>query len=77
MNKKSNQFNRRSFLAGSAAASSILFLPNISVAQSGASRKTTVSPNEKLNMAFIGIGGRGKNDLNGFMATEQVNIVAL
>ena len=77
MNKQTARLNRRSFLASSAAASSMLFLPNLTVAQSKGSKSTGVAPSEKLNMAFIGIGGRGKRDLTGFMATEQVNMVAL
>lgn len=77
MSKKSKQFNRRSFLAGSAAASSILFLPNLSVASSKETKPTGVAPSEKLNMAYIGIGGRGRNVMESFHATGLVNTVAL
>ncbi len=35
------------------------------------------SPNEQLNVAAIGCGGRGHADLNGVAAAERVNIVAL
>jgi predicted dehydrogenase len=77
MNKNTNQLNRRTFLASSAAASSILFLPTISVAQSKGAKPKAAAPSEKLNMAFIGIGGRGKNDMDGFFDTELVNVVAL
>ena len=34
-----------------------------------------LSPNEKLNIAGIGVGGKGRGDLTAFMKTE--NIVAM
>lgn len=77
MSNKSNQLNRRSFIASSAAASSMLFLPNLTVAQSKGSKSKGVAPSEQLNMAIIGIGGRGRNVMNSFAATEMVNIVAI
>src|SRR6187402_2683530 len=63
---------RREFLhqttvaAGAAAASSVYGLPNILSAR---------SPNEKLNVAGIGVGGQGYGDLRNVANTE--NIVAL
>lgn len=35
------------------------------------------SPNEKLNVAFIGVGGRGGGNLNSVTADGSVNVVAL
>jgi predicted dehydrogenase len=64
--------SRRKFLkqtaaaAGAAAASQVFGLPNILSAR---------SPNEKLNIAGIGVGGQGTGDLRNCAATE--NIVAL
>lgn len=77
MNNNSNHLNRRTFLASSAAASSMLFLPSLSVAQSKGAKNKGVSPNEKVNLAVIGIGGRGRQVMASFADTEQVNIVAL
>jgi predicted dehydrogenase len=74
---KKSSLNRRSFLASSAAASSMLFLPNITVAKSHNTKTAKVAPSGKLNMAVIGIGGRGKNVMESLAATEQVNIVAI
>ena len=74
---KKPSIDRRSFLASSAAASSMLFLPNITVAKSHNTKVTRKAPSEKLNMAVIGIGGRGKNVMESLAATEQVNIVAI
>jgi hypothetical protein len=68
----SNRTTRRRFLrtasaaTGAAAASSVFGLPNILSAR---------SPNEKLNVAGIGVGGQGYGDLRNIANTE--NIVAL
>jgi len=67
-----NSATRRRFLkqaaavTGAAAASTVFGLPNILSAR---------SPNEKLNVAGIGVGGQGFGDLRNVAATE--NIVAL
>ena len=37
----------------------------------------TVTPNEKINAAFIGCGGMGVANLKAFQRTERVNIVAV
>lgn len=68
----SSKTSRRKFLKKSAtattavAASQVFAFPNIVSAR---------SPNEKLNVAGIGVGGRGMSVLSGVGATE--NIVAL
>src|SRR5438552_671790 len=70
--RTSNTTTRRRFLGGTAAtvgaaaASSVFGLPNILSAK---------SPNEKLNVAGIGVGGQGYGDLRNVANTE--NIVAL
>src|SRR5436190_13848410 len=70
--RRLNRTNRRRFLgnttaaAGAAAVSSVFGLPNILSAK---------SPNEKLNVAGIGVGGQGYGDLRNIANTE--NIVAL
>jgi predicted dehydrogenase len=70
--KKRNSTNRRRFLkhtaaaTGALAASQVFGVPNILSAR---------SPNEKLNVAGIGVGGQGFGDLRNVAATE--NIVAL
>src|SRR5262245_3883236 len=64
----SNRTTRRRFLGASAAAaaSAVFAVPNILSAK---------SPNEKLNVAGIGVGGQGFGDLRNIENTE--NIVAL
>jgi predicted dehydrogenase len=63
------RFNRRSFLGTGAATTGFLLLPSHVLGLHGAT-----SPNEKLNLAGIGIGGQGGADLQ---EMESENIVAL
>ena len=69
--------NRRNFLktAGIAAAG-IGFSPSLISAtlQSGAVR---VSPADKIRVVLIGCGGRGHDNLGGFIGNEDVRIVAV
>ena len=70
--KRPSSTNRRRFLkqtaaaTGAIAASQVFGVPNILSAR---------SPNEKMNVAGIGVGGQGFGDLRNIAATE--NIVAL
>ena len=62
------QVNRRTFLTQTAALGA-----GVTILKSGILRAGN-SPNEKLNIAAIGVGGRGADDLNG---VKSENIVAL
>jgi predicted dehydrogenase len=65
--------SRRDFLrkAGSAAA-------GVALAQAGgALRAATVSPNEKIIMGIIGVGGMGTADMNYFRANPDVEFAAV
>ena len=66
----SEPLSRRAFLARSAAASAFLLAPRHGVlgAEGGE------SPSERLNIAGIGVGGKGYDDL---AAVESQNIVAM
>ncbi len=64
--KKAGNMHRRQFLGYSAAATAGLWITSGLGAQEG--------PNEKLNIAVIGIGGQGRSNLNG---VSSQNIVAL
>ena len=70
-NKNDNQkISRRKFMGGTAmAAATFTLVPGYVLGLGGAT-----SPNEKLNIAGIGVGGQGGHDL-GQMTSE--NIVAL
>ena len=62
--------NRRDFISGAAAVAAFTIVPRRVLGGKG-----HTSPNEKLNIAGIGIGGMGKNNVNAVAETE--NIVAL
>ncbi len=66
----SSTFNRRSFLQTAAAGTAALAVPNLASAQ---------NLNSKLNVAFIGVGGRGAGNLQSVVsfADVPVNVVAL
>ncbi len=66
----SSPLTRRRFLATSTVAGSFAFRPSHVVLGAG-----EASPNNKLNIAGVGIGGQGGADIAEFSATE--NIVAL
>ena len=63
---------RRSFLkTSSLAATSFLIVPRHVLG------KGFIAPSDKLNIAGIGVGGKGKSDLAAFAKSPHVNIVAL
>lgn len=64
--------SRRDFLkASSVAATSFFIVPRYVLG------KGFVAPSDKLNIAGIGVGGKGKSDLASFANSPNVNIVAL
>ena len=64
----SRGLNRRQFLQSGFVATAPLFAPRLC---SGA------SPNETLNLASVGVGGKGWSDLNNSASGRNVRIVAL
>ena len=69
-NKQQNgQISRRQFMGAAAAVAAFTIVPRDVLGGPG-----HVPPSEKLNIAGIGVGGRGANDLN---AVSSENIVAL
>ncbi len=63
------QFTRRSFLQTSIAAGAAFPLMSQSIVRA--------APNSKLNVAAVGVGGKGWSDLVSVAASPYVNIVAL
>ena len=62
--------NRRSFLKGSAAAGALMFLPSCQTSK-------VKNANGKLNVAFVGVGGRGYNAVESLEKhPDIVNLVA-
>ncbi len=64
------RFSRRIFLMGAATAAGLA----VGASSNKFAKPRRVSPNDKLNIAGIGIGGRGKSNLK---ACARENIVAL
>ncbi|MCC6487010.1 MAG: Gfo/Idh/MocA family oxidoreductase, partial [Candidatus Hydrogenedentes bacterium] len=65
------KISRRMFLAGSAAA----VAAGCASTGKAPGKLSSRSPNEKLNVAGIGVGGKGASDVDG--ASKHANIVAL
>ncbi|MCA9135898.1 MAG: Gfo/Idh/MocA family oxidoreductase, partial [Planctomycetales bacterium] len=61
------KFLARSAVAATAAGTSIAFAANRSVA----------AANDRLKVAFIGVGGRGGGNLKSMVATGKVDVVAI
>ena len=70
--KKSDGSSRREFIKTSSLAASAFFIVPRHVLGKG-----FVAPSDKLNIAGIGVGGKGKSDLASFAKSPNVNIVAL
>jgi predicted dehydrogenase len=66
---KNEQMSRRSFMGAAAGVAAFTVVPRHVLGGAG-----VTPPSEKLNIAGIGIGGRGKDDLH---ELESQNIVAL
>ena len=70
MMKRESSLNRRDFVKkGSIATAAGLSFPGILISQDG------VKPNDRLNVAAVGCGGKGASDLEA--ASEGNNVVAL
>ncbi len=71
----SGQINRRTFLKGMVAAGVTPLLPATFVF-GAAENLRRFSANDKVNVACVGIGNRGSDDVKAMQATGLVNIVA-
>jgi predicted dehydrogenase len=69
---RSSAIDRRHFLHAGAAAAGLALLP---AHLSAAPRK--LGPNDKLNLAVIGVGGRGGDNLHELSGLNDVNVAAL
>src|ERR1700694_4829507 len=72
--KKKNQFNnsRRDFLRNSSLAAAGFFIVPRHVLGRG-----YIAPSDKLNIAGIGVGGKGEDDLSGFSKSPKATIAYL
>ena len=76
MKAKSSPLTRRRFLADSTMAASAITIAPAFLAKADAPGDRH-SPNEKLNLGFIGVAGRGGDNFKEITSAEDVNVVAL
>jgi predicted dehydrogenase len=68
-------FSRRALLKGAASAAAVMSLPRYLAAQDGTIRTPrAIAPDEKLNIACVGCGGKGVTDVQ---EVSSENIIAL
>ena len=71
-NKKNNQASRRDFIkTGSLVTAGFFIVPRHVLGRG------FIAPSDKLNIAGIGVGGKGESDLASFAKSPNANIVAL
>jgi len=70
--RQDKKMSRRSFVGGTAAAAAFTIVPNSVLAASG-----VPAPSQKINLAFIGVGGQGTGNLRGLLGYPDVQVVAL
>lgn len=68
---------RRRFLSDSAKAVSILAATELTFDPESSSKPPRLPANDKLNIAFIGVAGRGGNNLEELLHAEDINVAAL
>src|ERR1051325_10232608 len=70
--KKSKNFSRRRFIRDASIVAGSFFIVPRHVLGRG-----FIAPSDKLNIAAIGAGGKGEDDLSQFSKSPNVNIVAM
>jgi predicted dehydrogenase len=75
MNYPTHNSDRRKFLKSSLAFGALTVLP--SYIALGNKSSTRTAPSEKVNLAVIGIGNQGRNDLKALFNSKLCNVVAL
>jgi predicted dehydrogenase len=71
-----NVTSRRTFLKRSAAAAGLLALPSL-VPGTALGKDGKVAPSERILMGGIGLGGRGRVDLNAMLVEPDVQFIAI
>ena len=72
---KPTRTNRRDFLRSSVAFGAVSFLPSNLVL--GANSSNGAAPSDRVNLAVIGIGNQGANDLNSMIGSGLCRVVAI
>ena len=70
--KKQNPNSRRDFLKKAAAASTLFIVPRHVLGGVG-----YVAPSDQINLAAVGIGGKGTSDLRNAARPKNVRVVGL
>lgn len=72
-NQHKKELSRRDFMGGAASiATAFTFVPRSVLAG-----RRRIPPNEKINIACIGVGDQGSRDMKSFLAKDDVRIVAV
>jgi len=66
------RFSRRRFIGGAAAAAAFAVVPRYVLGGSG-----YTAPSEKLNIAIIGTGGQGTQNIKGLLGHSDVQVMAI
>ncbi len=75
---KQTPITRRQFVTDTGMAASLLALvPTLLARAESPSPQRKLSASDKLNIAFIGVAGRGGNNIDEITKAEDVNVVAL
>jgi predicted dehydrogenase len=78
MSANPSTITRRRFLADSTKAVSALTVAPALISRAAAlGDRRALSANDKLNLAFIGVAGRGGDNINEITSVEEVNVIAL
>jgi len=78
MSTKTVSITRRRFLANSTKAVSTFAAANLLLRPTRTAGETRhLSPNDKLGIAFIGVAGRGGNNVGEIIGAEDVSVIAL
>jgi len=74
---KAREVNRRQFLKSAASlTTSAIAFPYV-VSSSALSKAICVAPSNRIVMACIGMGGKGTNNIEAFLSSEEVRVVAV
>lgn len=74
---KNKKLNRRQFLKkGTLAVAGAFAAPQI-IPGSALGKNGTVAPSNRIVMAAIGLGAQGRDDLRGFLAKDEVRMIAI
>ena len=78
MKSKSSTITRRRFLADSTkTVSAFAIAPTLISKADAPVERRKLSANDKLNLAFVGVAGRGGDNFKEITSAEEVNVVAL